>query len=498
MRYYAIDTDVGAVREQNEDAIGVVERSNFLCLIICDGMGGHEAGDVASQMAVEELQKYFSFDDAIQKGEEAAFLEEALLKANDRINYAAEKQNLNGMGATAVVALLVKDDDKYRLTIGYAGDSRAYIFACGPSGDAKILPITRDHNVYNDATQPELVPEEEREYLTQVLGGGNTVQPTINRSFDIPTDAVLLLCSDGLYDMLHPEEMLEIIAGKTVEQGVFNLIQEANYRHSRDNISVALFKHGETQILLPELAIEEDFEEPSDSQKKMTPRNTEVATSRRGARDSQRNPPRNRARRQGQPRVSGAERKRANTANGRTSSRASSLGQQSEPAKSSLNRKSTSVKKSSNKNERQLWVAILILIWIPILFFVVKKIKRDEEQEQGANNIQSSSLEKTPEEKYEEFPLKTLQEEERKKREEKMNKEAQAEKTVPSKMQEEMRDENNDIVGKEETLNEKVNQQVQENIKLQNELEAKGSNSSEEQTNKKESNLSEEDEPEPK
>ena len=412
MRYYAMDTDVGTVRERNEDSIGVVERSNFLFLIVCDGMGGHEAGDVASQMAVEELQKYFSFDDDIEEGQEKSLLEEALLKANDRINYTSQNQGTEGMGATAVVALLVKEEDSYRLTIAYAGDSRAYIFAVGPSGDAKVLPLTKDHNVYNDATQPELVPENEREYLTQALGGGNAVQPTVTRSFAFPKDAVLLLCSDGLYEMLDPEEMIDIIAGKTVEQSVYNLIQEANVRQSHDNLSVVIFKHGEEQFLLPELAPEEaSFEESETKQGNTSRKRERHSNPRKTPNEPKRNPPRNSSRnrqnRHSQQR-SLNDGRRSLGGDKRSENRVEKGGEQGRNTRPQSEGKPTSKissttkvktktgkkpKKSSKKTERWVWIALILFIWVPVFILFFKGMIEDEEPPENPQNIPKQELE---------------------------------------------------------------------------------------------------------
>lgn len=420
MRYYSLDTDRGSVRERNEDAIAVVERSTFLCLIVCDGMGGHNAGDLASQIAVEELQKYFSFDDPIEEGQEQSLLEEALQKANDRINYVAMNKDHNGMGSTVVVALLVEDGEQQRLTVAYAGDSRAYIFTVTPSGESNILPLTKDHNVYNDATDPELVPVEEREYLTQALGVGSTVQPRVNRSFDFPKDAVLLLCSDGLYEMLSSKEILGILAGKNIEQASSALIQEANDRGSRDNVSVVLFKHGKESMLLPELSwLPDDLKEISKVAPKKKTERRENPSRGGNVNTEKRNPPRN-SPRSHQNRHRQSQQVRRNDV---------SNPYREKPSRSqkTVEVPETQVWDVYSKDERLIWGILICLIGIPLLVYLLRddtkvSVQNDSEMFESqdlkvnkpSNNILSpsfqnktSSKENTPKEKGAETkPLK--------------------------------------------------------------------------------------------
>lgn len=363
MRYYSLDTDRGSVRERNEDSIAVVERSNFLCLIVCDGMGGHAAGALASQIAVEELQKYFSFDDPIEEGQEQSLLEEALQKANDRINYVAMNKDHNGMGSTVVVALLVEDGEQQRLTVAYAGDSRAYIFTVAPSGESNILPLTKDHNVYNDATDPELVPVEEREYLTQALGVGSTVQPRVNRSFNFPKDAVLLLCSDGLYEMLSSKEMLRILAGKNVEQASSALIQEANDRGSRDNVSVVLFKHGKESMLLPELSWPpDDLKEISKAPPKKKTERRENPSRGGNVKTEKRNPPRNSPR---------SHQNRQSQQVRRNDAANPHLEKPSRPQKT-IEAPETQIWDAYSKDEKLIWGILICLIGCPLLVYLLR------------------------------------------------------------------------------------------------------------------------------
>lgn len=232
-------TDVGKKREGNEDAILVNEEMNVF--LLADGMGGHQAGEVASRMAVEEAHAYIA--QALGEKENpdrlSKILSKAFFKAHDAILEKAKSDlALTGMGTTLVV-LATKDNQGF---ICHAGDSRAYLLR-----DA-IEQVTEDHTVGTYLVKQgimtrEKVPPQKWHTLTQALGASPDLVPEVHQ-IDLREGDTLLLCSDGLTDMLSDEEILKIVqkCNGNVEKAANGLVKAANKKGGRDNISVVLVR----------------------------------------------------------------------------------------------------------------------------------------------------------------------------------------------------------------------------------------------------------------
>lgn len=226
-------TDKGLIRKNNEDAFYVdAEKGIF---IIADGMGGHNAGEVASQMAVEEIKKYLN----TQENKFSQILKQAIIEANKAIYEKAKKDpNLKGMGTTIVVLIV----NNKNLHIAHVGDSRAYILT-----KEGLKQITEDHSLVNEWVKEGKITLDEARFhpmgnvITRALGVEKEVEVEINT---IPyQDEPILLCTDGLTDMLEDKEIEEIIKNNPdPEQACEALIKEANEKGGKDNVTVILIK----------------------------------------------------------------------------------------------------------------------------------------------------------------------------------------------------------------------------------------------------------------
>ncbi len=233
----ASKTDAGKVRTNNEDSILVdQERGIFL---LADGMGGHNAGEVASRLAVDTVHDYLKDIIATIEGDDEILhaLDAAVMKANEAIKGKASSDiNLRGMGTTLVV-LVIKNSKAY---LCHAGDSRAYLFR------STLKRLTKDHTVGDSYVEKgymtrEQVPPQQWHILTQSVGTDTDLSPD-KKAVGLKPGDILLLCSDGLTNMLTDEDIENAvrIGGNSISETVENLLAMANNRGGRDNISVIL------------------------------------------------------------------------------------------------------------------------------------------------------------------------------------------------------------------------------------------------------------------
>lgn len=234
----AFKTDIGKKRKNNEDIILVAaEKGIFL---LADGMGGHQGGEVASEIAVKESFAYLvkGIDKFGNQKDLSKFLVDAVIRAHNAIKRKAQSDiNLTDMGTT-LVEVVVKDDVA---SICHVGDSRAYVVR-----DGAIEQITNDHTLGFSPSRPDTIQEEEApakrlHILTQAVGVSDEPSPEVNH-VDVGRGDYLLMCSDGLSDMLTDREILQIIQddAEDIEAAVQRLVEEANKKGGKDNISVVL------------------------------------------------------------------------------------------------------------------------------------------------------------------------------------------------------------------------------------------------------------------
>ncbi len=237
MDYYYL-TDVGKVRDHNEDSVVIVENYNKeILLAVADGMGGHNAGEVASSIAITHLGKRFKEVASVGNKEDAInWLQETVSEINVLIyKYTDEHPESTGMGTTLVTAILTNNF----LLIGNIGDSSGFVIK-----NKKLHKITTDHTLVNllvksgELTEEEAKDHPKKNVLMKALGAITNVEMDI---FDVEKDVDgIFLCSDGVTNMLDQAIIEKVINDKAdVEEKVKKIIFKCNNRGGNDNISVA-------------------------------------------------------------------------------------------------------------------------------------------------------------------------------------------------------------------------------------------------------------------
>lgn len=231
-------TDTGRTRRVNEDSMVTFDSPNGRVVAVCDGMGGQNAGDVASQLAVAVIQEILS-DNTFATPEEA--ITSSVLAANQAIlRKASMNEDMQGMGATCVM-LIVKDDKVY---YGSIGDSRIYYIANG-----MIRQITKDQSYVQtlvDAGQITLAEAEhhqDKNQITNALGVEGMTPPVIGQMPIIPEpNSTFLLCSDGLSGMINNNTILNTVSRHelSLNERARMLVEQANEAGGLDNITVQL------------------------------------------------------------------------------------------------------------------------------------------------------------------------------------------------------------------------------------------------------------------
>ncbi len=233
-------TDTGRARSNNEDSVAVDAASGLLAL--ADGMGGYNAGEVASGMAtslvINELGRWLRKSDGASDADVRRAMDLCVDQANRSIYDAANADaRCAGMGTTLVVGVLRGD----RLLLGHVGDSRAYRWR-----DGRLTQITRDHSLLQEQLDAGLITAEQaqqssnRNLVTRAVGVEPDVLLETNEHPVMPGD-VLLVCSDGLSDMLDPVAIAhELRRHRTLAEAGSSLIDAANEAGGKDNIAVIL------------------------------------------------------------------------------------------------------------------------------------------------------------------------------------------------------------------------------------------------------------------
>jgi serine/threonine protein phosphatase PrpC len=232
-------TDTGKVRDHNEDSVIILKNSNNEYLLaVADGMGGHKAGEVASNMAIEHItNKFNSLESLGDKDKAINWIREEVAAINKSIfAYTDAHEESKGMGTTFVIALYTKD----YLLFGNVGDSSGFVIK-----NSKLYKVTKDHTLVNLlVSSGELTPEEAKNHpkkniLMRALGANNPAEVDI---FDVVDDGIegILLSSDGLTSMLNETQIEKVIVGAgSLEEKVTRLIRKSNVRGGTDNISIA-------------------------------------------------------------------------------------------------------------------------------------------------------------------------------------------------------------------------------------------------------------------
>ena len=240
-------TDTGIRRQHNEDHIGYCQELGIA--VLADGMGGHQSGEIASHMAVESVVERLK---AMAESEKAGsitssqllhYVSNTISHSNSMIFQAAEAlEKHKGMGTT-LVATIIRGS---RLYAGHVGDSRLYLFR-----EQALSRLTKDHSLVQDLVDRGFYTEEE----AKVANVGHIVTRALGTKPDVEVDIVehslqagdvLLLCSDGLSDMVADWRIEEILREQLqiqqLEQTAQHLVDQSNRNGGRDNISVILIQ----------------------------------------------------------------------------------------------------------------------------------------------------------------------------------------------------------------------------------------------------------------
>ena len=228
-------TDTGRQRRDNEDSAYV----RAPLFVVADGMGGAQAGEVASALAVEEFQRPLA-----EEGTPEQRLADRVQSANRRIYETAQSAHEQaGMGTTLTAAYL----DDADLAVAHVGDSRAYIFR-----DGSLTRLTQDHSLVEELVRRGKLTEEQaaehpqRSIITRALGVENDVEVD-TWTFPVRAGDVVLMCSDGLTSMIGEEQIAAVLSSEPdLDRAGERLIAEANAAGGRDNITVVLFRLEET------------------------------------------------------------------------------------------------------------------------------------------------------------------------------------------------------------------------------------------------------------
>ena len=242
MQFYSI-SDRGRLRENNEDSCLAKEIGEFTLLILADGMGGHKGGEIASRTAISEIQSILSeeLSEKMIPGQIMLLLSDAVEKANSKLFSLSEEESaLSGMGTTCDICLIFKST----AYIAHVGDSRVYKIP--ESGEAKKL--TKDHSLVEYMLESgTITPEEaathpQKNIILRALGTEKEVEVDISH-VKLKKGDTLLLCSDGLTNMLDEEVVFKTVREEPdPEKSALRLVERANEAGGTDNITVITAK----------------------------------------------------------------------------------------------------------------------------------------------------------------------------------------------------------------------------------------------------------------
>lgn len=234
-------SDIGLKRTSNQDCFDYENiNENLLWAVVCDGMGGVNGGDIASNLAVNSIREILTqnYTEGLLPVDVENLLKKAIQKANFEIFSAAQNDNnLSGMGTTIVLVAIFYD----KIHIAHIGDSRAYLIRQG-----NIKQLTVDHSVVQEMiNEGEITHEEAKRHpqkniITRALGISKNVDIDYSIETKKPTDSIII-CTDGLTNYFDQNEILDYVKNKKNNQQLIdNFIFTANERGGNDNITVVI------------------------------------------------------------------------------------------------------------------------------------------------------------------------------------------------------------------------------------------------------------------
>lgn len=241
--FICVCSDIGKVRNINQDSYFYSEDSILPLFVVADGMGGHNAGEVASSLAIETIKEnYIKEKGNIVEGKLhiPSFINLTLLEANNRIlKKAKENENCEGMGTTITSGIIFNNE----LFIGHMGDSRAYLFR-----EKELYQLTQDHSLVAELVRNGSISNEEainhpqKNIITRALGTDEDIKVDII-SKRVECGDIILLCTDGLTNMVSDLKIKEILLkNNDLRQACCELTDEANNFGGFDNTTVMIIE----------------------------------------------------------------------------------------------------------------------------------------------------------------------------------------------------------------------------------------------------------------
>jgi protein phosphatase len=235
-------TDSGKVRAHNEDSVIITKnQSGDYLMAVADGMGGHSAGEIASSIVVSHISKCFNEDFCnMEKSKAVEWIREMAKEVNELIfNYVDDHPESKGMGTTLVLAVVTTD----YVLIGNIGDSSGFVMK-----DEKLHKVTYDHTLVNllikagELTEEEAKDNPKKNVLMKALGSSDKCELDMFEVEDIDTIDAIMLCSDGLTNMLTQEQIEKVLNEEDIglEDKLIKLVRKCNVRGGLDNISIAI------------------------------------------------------------------------------------------------------------------------------------------------------------------------------------------------------------------------------------------------------------------
>lgn len=236
----SVHSNVGKKRQTNQDYADYFKSENEQYLfVLCDGVGGHQSGEIASELTVKFIgQRFLETKEGITENNVERWIESTILSVNQYIyDESLSESQLAGMGTTLILALIVED----KFYIAHVGDSRAYAY-----NNKNLTQLTEDHSLVNELIRSGEITEEEgtrhprRNVVTQSIG------VTLDVSYELQTIALshldsLMLCSDGLTNMLNKDQLTHyFVSHDDIELLGSHLIDAANAAGGTDNITIIL------------------------------------------------------------------------------------------------------------------------------------------------------------------------------------------------------------------------------------------------------------------
>ncbi len=241
-------SDIGLKRDKNQDAYYISNKDKMPLYIVADGMGGHRCGELASSMALDIVKESFlnKKESLTDKESILKVIKESIEKANINIYLKSLKmKECQGMGTTITMAYIFKDN----ILIGHVGDSRAYLVS-----DGEIRQLTEDHSYINELIKNGTITLEEskthpkKNMITRAVGSSSIVEVD-KIAMEYKLGDILLLCSDGLFNMLSEDQINDVFNRETNMQRACEILTSmANEKGGLDNITSVAIKFDEVKL----------------------------------------------------------------------------------------------------------------------------------------------------------------------------------------------------------------------------------------------------------